>query len=127
MNDTMSIIGGRLRKYLVERPTDAQIIEDATLATANGIGLVGQGPFRSVTGVKVAVVVGPQNCTCCLARRGVWFLHRSLYAVATGSVVPPKPSPSPIPLRPRRERRGWTRRPLWAVRPVTPIRPRIVA
>jgi len=121
------IVGGRLRSLAVDRPSDPEILADATLATANGITIVGQGPFKSIEGVKVPVVVGPQGCTCVLARNGLWCLHRSLYAVATGQVVPPKPAPSLIPLRPRRERRGWTRRPLWIVRPVTPIRPRTVA
>ncbi len=119
------IIGGRIRRLVIDRPSDAEILADATLANANGITIIGQGPFKAIAGVKVAVIVGPAGCTCCLARSGVWCLHRSLYAVATGQVAPPKPAP--IPLRPSRERRGWTRRPLWIVRPVTPIRPRTVA
>jgi hypothetical protein len=121
---TITIVGGRLRQLLIVRPSDPDILADATRATANGIVIVGQGPFRTFSGIVLPVVTGPNGCTCCLARNGVWCLHRSLYAVATGT-VPPKPAPTPI--KPARERRGWTRRYIWPVRPVTPIRPRPAA
>lgn len=81
--DTISIVGGKLRTLTIERPSRDQIIVAANLASANGIGITGQGPFKRITGVKVAVVVGPGGCTCCQARRGVWCHHRSLYALAT--------------------------------------------
>lgn len=125
----VSIVGGRLRQFVIERPSDEQILADAAYCAAAEIALSGQGPFRNVTGVCVAVVVGPVGCTCCLARNGLWCLHRSLYLVETGAVVAPKraPAPEPTPIRPYRERRGWTRRPfpLGPVTPVIPFRPRM--
>jgi hypothetical protein len=82
MNDIVSVVGGRLRTLGTERPTVDQIVADAQRANANGITLIGQGPLRTVTGVKVAAVVGPSGCSCCLGRRGHWCCHRSLYALA---------------------------------------------
>jgi len=121
------IVGGKIRQVHTERPSTDQILEEAERATANGIALTGVGPFRAVSGVLVPVVVGPSGCSCVLARHGEWCFHRSLYLVETGKVAPPKSIPAPTPIKPHRERRGWTRRPLWIVRPVTPIRPRTVA
>ena len=121
------IIGGKIRQFHTERPSVEKMREHVERATANGITLAGVGPFRRVSGVLVPVVVGPSGCSCVLARHGEWCFHRSLYLAETGQVAPPKPAPAPIPMRPRRERRPWTRRPLWIVRPVTPIRPRTVA
>lgn len=123
------IVGGKIRQFHTERPSVEKMREHVERATANGIALAGVGPFRAVSGVLVPVVVGPSGCSCVLARHGEWCFHRSLYLAATRQVASPKPAPvpAPIPMRPRRERRPYTRRPLWIVRSVTPIRPRTVA
>ena len=102
------IVGGKLRKLLVIRPSDTEIIEQANRAKANGIDIEGQGPYRFATGVLVPVVVGPHGCSCAIWRNGVWCQHRSLYAVASGEVVPPRPQP--ISLKIERSKRGWTHR-----------------
>ena len=110
--------------FTVAIPTPAEIVAEAARATASGIGLASARAFAVVTGARQPHVVGHQGCTCGLGRRGLWCVHRSLYAVAFGQVEPPRRPPAPIvPFVPRRQHTDRYPRPLRPA-PIVPFRPR---
>lgn len=120
MNDIVTIVGGKIVKNPIERPSAEKIIALAAAAYADGFGLNGSGLIRKVTGSTITIVVGTCGCTCSTWRNGLFCHHAAMFLVETQQVPVEKRTPAPI--QPHRERRPYTRRP-FPLRPAHPVLP----
>jgi len=104
------IVGGKLQRTRIERPSATRIIVMAAAAIADGFGLDGTGPIKRVTGSTITIVVGPTGCTCANWRNGIFCHHAALSIVETGAVQLPPMTTGPACRAPSRCRFPRTRR-----------------